>query len=188
MRIGGSLGRLGRDINNTVNSAGRDINNAVNRVGNDLNAAVNRAGEYETNKFDLKSKVEEGNWIVAWSDDISETDVASGIVAGGISIYSANPAPFLAWIQDLVNRTISSLTEDARDKFPDAIKEQVNQLASEVIKQAIQGKDTREVFEQFDTVDFKAGAIKYSGRNMAFGATVSTTWGMKPYIAFRWRQ
>lgn len=119
----GSIGRLGRDLNNEVNRAGRELTNVVEH-----------AGEYETNKFDLKSKVEEGNWIVAWSDDISETDVELGIVAGGVSIYSANPGPFLLWVEDLVNRTIYSLTEDAQDRFPEAIKDQVNQLATDVIK------------------------------------------------------
>jgi len=31
---------------------------------------------------------EAGGWVLAWSDDISETDVAEGLVAAGVSIYS----------------------------------------------------------------------------------------------------
>lgn len=182
--IGRDIGNAGRNLNRTVNNAGRDLNNAVNNVGRDLN----NAGHYETNKFDLKSKIEEGNWIVAWSDDISETDVAQGVVAAGVSIFTAEPGPFLLWVENLVNETITSLTKDAQNKFPEAIKQEVNQLAAEIIMRAIQGKDPLETSKRFDTVDFKAGAIKYSGKNIVLGNTISTTWGMKPYIAFRWLQ
>ena len=45
---------------------------------------------YRTNKFDHEREVEQGGWVVAWSHDISETDVAAGIVAVGISVFSAH--------------------------------------------------------------------------------------------------
>ena len=45
----------------------------------------------------------------------------------------------------------------------------------------------RQALRNYDTVDFKAGAIRYSGANYLAGAVVSRTWGMKPYIGFRWR-
>ena len=64
---------------------------------------------YETNKFDLKAQVESGGWVVAWSEDITETDALRGVVAAGISVYSGNPAPFNAWCNQLIDRTISSL-------------------------------------------------------------------------------
>ncbi|NQX57530.1 hypothetical protein [Paenibacillus qinlingensis] len=142
---------------------------------------------YKTNKFDLKQKVENGGWIVAWSDDISETDAIQGVVAAGVSVVSSNPGPFLLWIEQLVERTISSLASDAKQKFTDEIRKQVNELAADVIKRALQGKDASEALKQFDTLDVKAGAIKYSGKNVVCGNTVTTTWGMKPYIAFRLR-
>lgn len=136
---------------------------------------------YKTNKFDLKHRQEEGGWIVAWSDDISETDVAAGVV----SIFGS-PAAFAVWAENLVNRTLSSLAEDASKKFPDEIKSQIIQLTKEVIQSAIEGKDAKQALKKYDTVDFKAGAIRYSGKNVLCGNTVSNTWGMKPYIGFRW--
>jgi hypothetical protein len=146
---------------------------------------------YETNKFDLKAGVEGGGWTAAWADDISETDVAQGLVAGGISIYSANPAPFIEWVEELVRRTIDSLSTSIQERFSQRVREQANQLAAEAIKAAVQGQSANEVLRQFDTVDFKAGAIKYGGRNYCKGfkqdVTLSRTWGMKPYVAFRWR-
>ena len=156
-------------------------------------AALGQVGGYETNKFDLKRGVEAGGWVVAWSDDISETDVAEGVVAGGVSVFAENPGPFLEWVNNLVERTINSLEQDAQNQFPAAIRAEVQGLAADVIKAAISGKDARQVFRQYDTVDFKAGAIRYSGRNWIPNPftgekiTVSRTWGMKPYVAFRWR-
>ena len=47
---------------------------------------------------------------MAWADDISETDVARGLIAGGVSIYSGNPAPFYSWLDRLINRTVVSLS------------------------------------------------------------------------------
>ncbi|PFB89778.1 hypothetical protein CN273_00065 [Bacillus thuringiensis] len=142
---------------------------------------------YKTNKFDLKKNKESGGWTAGWAQDIAEKDVAQGVVAAGVSVASSNPAPFYAWIQNLVNRTISSLKKDVQRKFTPEIRKQINQLTAEVIKKAIQGKNPREVLKKYDTFDFKAGAIKYSGKNMLCGKTISSTWGMKPYLAFRIR-
>lgn len=63
---------------------------------------------YLTNKFELEHKIEKGDWVTAWSDDIAETDVLQGVVAAGISVFNANPTAFLYWINELANRTISS--------------------------------------------------------------------------------
>lgn len=142
---------------------------------------------YETNKPERKAKVEEGGWVVAWADDVSETDAITGVVAAGVSIYAGNPAPFLQWVEALVQRTIDSLINSAQGVFPNAILGQVKQLAADTIKSAVSGKSAKEVLKEYDTVDFKAGAIKYEGKNTAGGVTISTTWGIKPYVAFRWR-
>ncbi|PFF14709.1 hypothetical protein [Bacillus cereus] len=155
----------------------------------DLDPCHNKPTGYETNKPEHKSEVENGTppWVVAWAEDITETDAAEGVIAGVGSVFGANPAPFIAWVENLVNRTISTLVTDAEKRFPEAIKNEVNQLAQEAIKAAIQGKSAKEVLKNYDTVDFKAGAIKYSGKNKACGVTLSTTWGLVPYVAFRWR-
>lgn len=142
---------------------------------------------YVTNKFDLKARVESGGWVVAWSDDISETDVAKGVAAAGVSIYAANPAPFLKWIDSLITRTINSLAASARKRFSGALLSKAKQATADVMKAAIQGKSAKEVARRYDTVDFKAGAIRYSGANMVGDTTISRTWGMKPYVAFRIR-
>ncbi|MCU5299696.1 hypothetical protein [Bacillus paranthracis] len=124
---------------------------------------------------------------MGWADDIAEKDVAQGIVSVGVSIFSSNPAPFYAWVKYLVDRTISSLSYDVQQKFTGEIKNQLNQITADIISRAIQGKSTQEVLRKYRAFDFKAGAIRYSGKNMLCGNTVSTTWGMKPYLAFRIR-
>ncbi len=152
--------------------------------------SISQAG-YETNKFDLKARVENGGWVVAWSDDISETDAARGVVAGGISVFTANPAPFIAWVDQLATRALSSLTRSASQRFTSQMRADAKRAAVDVIKAAVSGKSAREVLKRYDTVDFKAGAIRYSGANTGrvFGrkVTFSRTWGLKIYVAYRLR-
>ena len=142
---------------------------------------IREQGRYETNKFDLKAQVEGGGWTTSWSDDISETDAAQGVVAAGVSIYTANSGPFIIWVEQLVQRTVNSISADLTGN---ALQE-AEKLARQIIYDAVSGKSAKEITKQFDTVDFKAGAIKYSGRNLIGNQTVSTTWGLKPYVAFR---
>jgi hypothetical protein len=146
---------------------------------------------YDTNKFDLKAQVENGGWVVAWSDDITESDALRGVVAGGVSVYSANPAPFIAWVDQLATRAISSLSRNASSRFTSQMRADAKRAATDIIKAAVQGKSAREVLKRYDTVDFKAGAIRYSGTNWikVFGRkqTISKTWGLKIYVAYRLR-
>ena len=142
---------------------------------------------YQTNKFDLKAQVENGGWVVAWANDISETDAIQGVVSIGVSVVAENPGPFIEWVNALIDRTIDSMAESARERFPNAILGQVRSLAADAISAAVRGQDAQEVLRNYETADFKAGAIKYSGRNYVGNTTISRTWGLKPYIAFRWR-
>jgi hypothetical protein len=92
---------------------------------------------------------------------------------------------------EVVTYTVSSLGQDAASKFPEELLKKAKKLAAQTIKAAVSGRSAKEVFQKFDTVDFKAGAIRYSGRNyIKIGGreiTISRTWGLKPYVAFRWR-
>jgi hypothetical protein len=142
---------------------------------------------YKTNKFDLKAEQEAGGWILAWSQDISETDALQGVVAAGVSIYSGGSS-FALWIQNLVQRTIQSTSQSAGAKFPDYIQRQAESLARQVIFDAIQGKSPKHAMMRFDTIDFKAGAIRYTGGNYLGDQLVGPhTWGMKVYLGFRMR-
>ncbi|MEM8721150.1 MAG: SH3 domain-containing protein [Cyanobacteria bacterium P01_G01_bin.39] len=140
-------------------------------------------GGYETNKFDKKALVEKNGWKASWADDISETDAARGAVAAGVSIYSANSAPFIAWVEQLVQRTLNTLSANLEGNA----RKEAEKLARQIIYDAVSGKSAKEITKQFDTIDFKAGAIKYSGRNYIGNQTISRTWGIKPYVAFRVR-
>jgi hypothetical protein len=142
---------------------------------------------YKTNKFDLMNQVSAGGWAVAWADDISETDAAQGIVAGGVSIALDNPEPFLEWVRELASRTVTSLANDAQQKFPAFLKDQIQSLAADAIRAGVQGHNPTAVLRNYDTVDFKAGVIVYSGGNYLAGNLVTPTGGLKPYIALRWR-
>lgn len=142
---------------------------------------------YETNKFDLKAEQEAGGWVLAWSDDISETDVINGAVAAGVSIYSGTPA-FSLWVEELIDRSIASITQSANEKFPDYIQSQAKSLAQQILFDAIQAKSPKNALQNFDTVDFKAGAIRYTGGNYLGERLVGPhTWGMKIYLGFRVR-
>jgi hypothetical protein len=141
---------------------------------------------YKTNKPERKAAVEEGSWHVAWADDISETDVGRGLVSAGVSVYSSNPAPFLAWITELTNRTISSLSDSAEQAiFTPEVRKQTEGLAADIIKKAVKGKSAREIFREFERVQVKAGAIEYNGGNYVCSNLITPTWGLKPYIAVR---
>ncbi|MBE5108592.1 hypothetical protein IGI01_26110 [Bacillus thuringiensis] len=175
------------DIHNSESEQMNWMSDAVHQVGHvGQHVCIGHTG-YLTNKYDLELKIEDGGWVTAWSDDIAEKDVLQGVVAARVSVFSANPTAFLYWINELVNRTISSLKTDAQQKFTVEMRRVANEIAADVIRRAIQEKSPLETFKQFDTFDFKAGVIRYSGRNMVCGNTVSTTWGMKPYIALRVR-
>jgi hypothetical protein len=193
-------GRVPPKLRDDVIARLDEASKAAARQGAKDDVLIRLAGAsrgYETNKFDLKSQVEKGGWVVAWADDVSETDVAKGVVAVGVSVYTGNPAAFYAWIDDLIARTVRSLGKSAGKQFPAAIARQAQGLAAEVIRAALRGQSSKEVLRNFDTVDFKAGAIRYSGRNTQKiwnplkwrheEVTLSTTWGMKPYVAFRLR-
>jgi hypothetical protein len=156
-------------------------------VGGDTRVIQGVRPHYETNKFDFKAKQEAGGWILAWSDDISETDAIKGVVAAGISVYTGSPA-FGLWVDNLVDKTIQSTTRSAGVRFPDNIQRQVSNIAQEVISAAIQGKSAKSALKSFDTVDFKAGAIRYTGGNYLGKQLVGPhTWGMKIYLGFRVR-
>lgn len=176
------------DIHNSESERMSWVSSGLEHLGHEIDHAVHHLPVchghtgYLTNKFDLELKIENGGWVTAWANDIAEKDVLQGV-----SVFSAKPSAFLSWINNLVNRTISSLQTDAQHKFTAEMRIVANEIAADVIRRAIQGKSPLEAFKQFDTFDFKAGAIRYSGRNMLCGNTVSTTWGMKPYIALRVR-
>ena len=140
---------------------------------------------YQTNKFDKKAKVEGGGWTTSWAEDVSETDVGLGLVAVGVDIYGGGGSAFALWVENLVQRTVSSLGRDLSAN----VKKEATNIGMQIIREAIAGKSSKQIIRQFDTLDIKAGAIRYSGRNRepVFCNTISTTWGMKPYIAFRVR-
>ncbi|ABY46734.1 hypothetical protein [Bacillus mycoides] len=189
----GYTGTSIHDIHNSELERMSLLSSGLEHLGHEIDHAVHHPPVchghtgYLTNKFDLELKIENDGWITAWADDIAEKDVLQGVVAAGVSVFSSNPSAFLYRINNLVNRTISSLQTDAQHKFTAEMRRVANEIAADVIRRAIQGKSPLETFKQFDTFDFKAGAIRYSGRNMLCGNTVSTTWGMKPYIALRVR-
>ena len=142
---------------------------------------------YKTNKFELVAKQENGGWVLAWSKDITETDAINGVVAAGISIYTGGAA-FSLWVSELVDRTINSVADSGRRRFPEYVRVQSKELAQQVIYAAIQGKSPQQALKNFDTVDFKAGAIRYTGGNYVGDQLVGPhTWGMKIYLGFRVR-
>jgi len=76
----------------------------------------------------------------------------------------------------------------AETRFPDYIERDAESLAQQVIFDAIQSKSSRNALRNYDTVDFKAGAIRYTGGNYLGNQLVGPhTWGMKIYLGFRVR-
>ncbi|MFT3880803.1 MAG: hypothetical protein QM703_14225 [Gemmatales bacterium] len=158
--------------------------NKNNDYGSHIDTNKLQPMSYETNKFDLKAVVEAGNWHVAWADDIAEKDVLQGLVAAGVSVASANPAPFVAWIKQLVDRTVDSLRRSSQD-LPAQVKNEIVNLAMAAIRDAVLGKKANEIARNFGGIGVKAGAIRYSGANKIGGQVITRTWGIKPYIAVR---
>lgn len=143
-------------------------------------------GDYKSSKGKLIAQVESDGWKAAFAEDISETDVAKGVIAAGVTAVSGSPV-FLEWVRRLVTRTISTLEKDL-EKEAEEYKQQAIEIAEEAIYKALKGEKAYEILRTFDTVDIKAGAIKYSGRNIFAGEPVGPpTWGLTPYVAFRVR-
>lgn len=183
--IATSLPVIATDINKLQVNRRININTIKNQQTNpwkQRSFKIAKCNGYETNKFDKKAKVEGGGWKVSWAKDISETDVLLGFVTAGVSVYDGSTT-FQVWAQNLVRRTISSLGEDV----PKNVKGELTTILKKVVFDAVTGRSAKNTFKQFNTFDFKAGAIKYSGRNRAFCNTISRTWGLKPYVAFKIR-
>jgi Na+-translocating ferredoxin:NAD+ oxidoreductase RnfG subunit len=60
--------------------------------------------------------------------------VAQGLVSAGVSVVSANSAPFLAWVYELTNRTILTLEESAQQAFTPEMLREIEGLAADVIQ------------------------------------------------------
>jgi len=157
------------------------------KTAKDVERRVGGFTGYRTNKFELREKVQQGGWIVAWGNDISETDLINGAVAAGVSVYSGNPIAFKAWVNQLVWETFYSLKKSLGKDVPPAVAQHAQQYAQQVLIDVIRRRSLRASMRRFDTVDFKAGMIQYEGGNYLGGRKVSPTGGFKPYVAFRWR-
>lgn len=135
---------------------------------------------YRTDKWDLMRQQEDGGWVVAYSQDITESDLAVGVIA---TILGVLPA----WASHLVDRTMDSLQQDARERFSADLRDRLKRFVEEVFRAAINGRSARQAFDQFGRFDFKAGAIRYGGANYFLGNVISRTWGLKLYVGYRIR-
>lgn len=146
-------------------------------------------GTYQSNKKDIKKKIEQG-WIVAYGQEITEMDLADGVVAVGISVLSSNPAPFIKWVTELVNESISELEKNiTSDETINKVKNDMVNFAIAKLKLIIINKKVEEASKIFGDFGIKVGLASYSGKNKTniFGGdkTISTTNAWQPYIGIK---
>jgi hypothetical protein len=150
---------------------------------------------YETDKWEIKEQIKAGGWKVAEGGELTETDVIQGVVAAGISIYTGNSAPFVAWLKALVTNCLSQLASNIQTQFTEAARQQAIAVAETTIRNLLSQKSSGAEFLNFGSIQFKAGVAKYMGRNRVwvpnlsleggYWQTLSTTHAWQPYVAMR---
>ena len=165
------------------------------------------AGKYVTNKWDKKNAVKNGGWHVAYGRELTETDAIRGGVAAGVSIYSGNSGPFIAWMENLIEESITGM-ERALGSLGNEIsrdaKRRARDLAMHTIKDLLRGKrpGVSDIL-RMGKIEFKVGTSQYNGKNREWDPTkdcnfrnftdcggyrtISTTVAFVPYVAFRIR-
>lgn len=158
---------------------------------------------FETNKWDKKKAVKNGGWYVAYGRELTETDVIEGAVAAGVSVYTANTGPIMAWAERLIDESIAEMQRSLGrlgSEFGQEAQRRARNVAVSQIKKLIQGKRADESgIHNFGNIEFKAGVSEYNGRNMVWDPfyncpndcggwnTVSTTWALVPYVKLRFK-
>lgn len=156
------------------------------------------AGKYETNKWDRREEIAEGGWFVAYGAELTETDLIDGIVAAGVSIAMANPGPFIAWCESLVDRSIAKLEEAVSNVARYLGREALARLQSwavDRLRTLIGARQDASHGRRFAGLDCKVGLARYSGANRewfsnfsregGYWHTISRTFSAQPYIAVR---
>lgn len=160
---------------------------------------------YITNKWEKKDAVKNGGWYVAYGRELTETDIIAGAVATGISIFSSNPGPVIAWAENLLQESIIEMKKSLGqigNEFGEEVQKRAVDLAIRTVKKLLQGKQegVSDILSQ-GKIDFKAGVSEYNGENQAWDPlygcsitnitncggyqTISKTWALAPYIAIR---
>lgn len=155
-------------------------------------------GKFETNKWEIKEEVKKGGWEVAEGRELTETDAIQGVVAAGVSIYSGNSAPFVAWLTKLLNESLNKLSGNIQSQFTEVAKKQALDLARTTIKDLMSGQPkSGEALVQLGNIQFKVGVSHYIGKNRewiinlskegGYWQTISTTHAYQPYVAMRFK-
>lgn len=142
-------------------------------------------GRYVTDKPEKKANIEEG-WIVAFGREITETD----FIQGGISAFFGGAAGVVVWAKQLIEESISALSESVRDKLSNEVKDAAIKFATEILEDLCNGKKPGEALKNVENIGFKAGIAQYQGKNQVkvLGSgwnTVSTTLAFQPYIGVK---
>jgi hypothetical protein len=90
---------------------------------------------FTTNRDQVESEIKQGGWAVAFGRESTEEDVAKGLVAAGVSYATDNPAPFQAWLDELINESVAQLGESAAVNLVPEVRQQAIQFDTQVITQ-----------------------------------------------------
>ena len=152
-----------------------------------------------SNRDDIKGPITQGGWApptgaVAFGGEIQVADIAEGLVDGVISIYAENPAPFLAWLEQLMSKALIQMEQAIISSFTPVVRQQAVSFASNIIKQLLQGRTSGEQFINLLDFRFKTGVAQFSGQNTQwlpdFSGGHEQAWGpfipsWCPYVGFR---
>ena len=141
-------------------------------------------GSWESNKEDVKVRIREGNWKVAFGREITYDDVAEAVATAGESI------------DQLVTESVNQMEESIRDTITPEVKREAAQYAQRVIRNLIQGKNVGEQVHDIGRFNFKAGIAEFIGKNFVWIPNLSREGGYWqfvppnvisycPYVGFR---
>ncbi|MBV8611858.1 MAG: hypothetical protein JO034_31000, partial [Singulisphaera sp.] len=97
-----------------------------------------------TNRGDVENQVRQGGWAVAFGRELTETDLEEGAVAAGVSIFTDNPGPVLAWLDELISQSLAQMGTSIATTFAHVARQQAEQFAKGVITSLLQGRNDGE--------------------------------------------
>ncbi|HZZ80222.1 MAG TPA: hypothetical protein VFE62_17035 [Gemmataceae bacterium] len=123
---------------------------------------------FRTNRSDVENQVRQGGWAIAFGGELTEFDIAEGAVAAGVSIFTDNPGPVMAWLDQLISESLAQMGNSIAANFAPVARQQAEQFARGVIANLLRGRNVGEQFLDLFHFNLKAGVAQFVGQNTQF--------------------
>lgn len=99
-----------------------------------------------------------------------------------MSISSANPAPVIAWITNLIYESLEQMDQSIANNLAPEAREEAIQFAQQVLRNLIQGKNVGEQVHDIGRFNFKAGIAEFIGKNYVWIPNLSREGGYWQFV------